>query len=329
MNLKNMSPLEHVVQSQQFDKEFLLELFEFTDFMKKNEYYVSDMLEGKTIAMLFYEPSTRTRFSFESAATRLGANKITTENAKEFSSASKGETLQDTIKVMDSYVDFIVMRHFQDDASDIAATISTKPIINAGSGKAQHPTQALLDMYTIYNEIGRLDKLDIMMVGDLLRGRTVESLVYLLSKFDGNEFCFISPDNSKVKPGIKKHQEEHNIRYKESENLEKYLSRADVVYMTRIQKERFDDPKEYEKAKGNYILDMNNVPNMKESSIIMHPLPRVDEIDASVDNNHRAKYFKQAQNGLYVRMALLAMLNKNKLNSWLKIKTNVKRHLKI
>jgi len=322
-----MSPLEHVVQSQQFDTKFLMDLFEFADFMKENEYYVSDMLKGKTIAMLFYEPSTRTRFSFESAATRLGANKITTENAKEFSSASKGETLQDTIKVMDSYVDFIVMRHFQDDASDIAATVSTKPIINAGSGKAQHPTQALLDLYTIYNEVGRLDKVDIMVVGDLLRGRTVESLVYLLSKFDNNEFCFISPNNSKVKPGIKQHLEEHNIKYEESEDLDRYLSRADVVYMTRIQKERFDNPIEYEKAKGNYILDMDNVPKMKESSIIMHPLPRVDEINVSVDNDHRAKYFQQAQNGLYVRMALLAMLNKNKLNPWLKIKTNVKKYL--
>ena len=320
-----MSPLEHVVQSQQFDKEFLLDLFKFADFMKENEYYVSSLLKGKTIAMLFYEPSTRTRFSFETAATRLGASKITTENAKEFSSASKGETLQDTIKVMGGYVDFIVIRHFQDDAADIAATVSTKPIINAGSGRAQHPTQALLDLYTIYNEVGRLDNLNVGVVGDLLRGRTVESLVYLLSKFDSNQFSFISPSNSKVKPGIKEHLEEHDVKYCESDDMDKYLPDVGVLYMTRIQKERFDDVKEYEKAKGNYILDIDKVSQMKKDAIIMHPLPRVDEIHTSVDLDPRAKYFQQANNGLYVRMALLAMLNKKELNTWLKIKTSIKK----
>lgn len=303
--------VKHIIKSQQFSKEFLLELFKVTSFMKENEYKVSDELKGKIVACLFYEPSTRTRFSFESALLRLGASKITTENAKDFSSASKGETLEDSISVTSAYSDFIVLRHFENDSSIKASSVSSVPIINAGSGSGQHPTQALLDVFTIHERFKSLSNLKIAVVGDLLRGRTVNSLVYLLSKFQGNTFYFVSPKNSCIKPGIKEHLSELNIDFVETEDLNSILPECDVVYMTRIQKERFDDPKEYDKAKGKFILDKNNVSLMKESGIIMHPLPRVDEISPDVDTDPRAKYFEQAKNGLYVRMALLKMLNDN------------------
>jgi aspartate carbamoyltransferase catalytic subunit len=307
--VKIISPYKHVIESQQFSKKFLTELFETTKYMKDNEYKVSGLLKGKIVALLFYEPSTRTRFSFESAILRLGAEKITTENAKEFSSASKGETLQDSIKVINAYADFIVLRHFEDDSSEIASSVSNIPIINAGAGRGQHPTQALLDVYTIYENFGKLENLNVALVGDLLRGRTVNSLVYLLSQFKGNKFYFISPENSKAKKGIKEHLEKHEVEYVETDQLDKSLEEVDIVYMTRIQKERFEDIEEYDKAKGKFILDAKNVSLMKKDAIIMHPLPRVDEISTEVDNNPRAKYFEQAKNGLYVRMALLKILN--------------------
>lgn len=310
--MESINPYKHIVESQQFDKEFLNELFETTKYMKENEFNVGDTLKGKVVAMLFYEPSTRTRFSFESASLKLGANTITTENAKEFSSASKGETLQDTIKVVNGYADFIVIRHYEDDSSEIAASVSKVPIINAGAGKGQHPTQALLDVYTIYENFGRLDNLNIAFIGDLLRGRTVNSLIYLLSKFSKNKFCLISPENCRIKEGIKQHLKEHELEFTESEDMDECIKDVDVAYMTRIQKERFEKPEEYEKAKGRFILNKENVNKMKENAIIMHPLPRVDEIQPEVDSDSRAKYFEQARNGLYVRMALLKMLNQHK-----------------
>ncbi len=318
----NISPYRHIIESQQFNEEFLAELFETTRYMKKNKFKVENLLKGRIGAMLFYEPSTRTRLSFESASYKLGANVISTENAKEFSSAAKGETLQDTIKVISGYADFIVLRHYEDDSSEIAASVSKVPIINAGSGTEQHPTQALLDVYTIDENFGTLENLNIVFIGDILRGRTVNSLVYLLSKPKGNKFDFISPENSRIKEGIKVYLKEHNLKFTETEDLEGKLKKADVVYMTRIQKERFvlnGTPKdseeyrkgmiEYEKAKGMFILNNKNVSTMKKDAIIMHPLPRVDEIHPEVDSDLRAKYFEQAENGLYVRMALLKILD--------------------
>ena len=274
-----------------------------------NEYYVSDLLKGKTIAMLFYEPSTRTRLSFETAANLLGAITEMTENAQEFSSAAKGETLQDTIRTVNAYADFIVMRHKDNDSSEIASTASEVPIVNAGSGTGQHPTQALLDLFTIYNKLKRTKNLTIALVGDLARGRTVNSLVYLASKFPGNKFYFVAPDNSRVKYGIKKHLDEHDVEYIETADMNEAMKNSDVVYMTRIQKEYFDDEEEYEKAKGKFKIGPKEMKLMKENTILMHPLPRVDEIDTAVDEDPRAIYFEQAQNGLYVRMALLKMLN--------------------
>lgn len=310
-NLKKSNPRENVVFSQQFDKEFLFELFDRTDFMKDNKYEVSNILNNRIVAMLFYEPSTRTRFSFESAVHRLGGKVIGTENASVFSSAKKGETLEDTINMVSGYSDIIVLRHNEDDSSERAVFASDVPIINAGSGSAQHPTQALLDVYTIYDEFGRLEDLRVGLVGDLLRGRTCDSLVYLLSKFDNNQFYFVSPENSKVKPSLKSHLDENNVSYFESGDLNDLLPNVDVCYMTRIQKERFSSDSEYELAKGKFILDTDNVNTMKKDAIVMHPLPRVDEITTAVDLNPRARYKQQAKNGLYVRMALLEMIAKN------------------
>lgn len=311
MKKERISPYKHIIESQQFDVDFLKKIFKETDYMKKNEHQVLKLLKGKIIAMLFYEPSTRTRFSFETAALRLGATTITTENAKEFSSASKGETLQDSIRIVSGYADFIVMRHYEDDSSEIAASVSSVPVINAGAGKGQHPTQALLDVYTIYENFSRLNNLKIALVGDLLRGRTVNSLVYILSKFKGNKFYFVSPENSRIKPGIKEHLEENNHEYEESEDLNEVLKEVDVVYMTRVQKERFDNPEEYQKAKGRFVINKSNIDLMKEDAIILHPLPRVDELACEIDDDKRAKYFEQAKNGLYVRMALLKVLNEH------------------
>jgi aspartate carbamoyltransferase catalytic subunit len=307
--MKNPSPNKYVISTKQFDADYLLEIFQLVDDMKKNPKNYRRELEDKIVATLFYEPSTRTRFSFESAVHRLGGSVITTENAAEFSSSSKGETIEDSTQVMGAYADFIIMRHFDDEASEQAMEVTTVPLINAGSGKSQHPTQSLLDAYTIYQNFGRLDNLKIALVGDLLRGRTVGSLVYLLGKFPNNNFCFISPENSQIKDGVKEYLQEHELVFTETDNLESCLKDTDILYMTRIQKERFRNRLEYEKAKGNLILDLPKVQTMKEDAIIMHPLPRVDEISVEVDDDKRAKYFEQAANGLWVRMALLKKLN--------------------
>jgi aspartate carbamoyltransferase catalytic subunit len=311
MEIKNISPYKHVLESQQFDDEFITNLFKLTKYMKENTNKVNNELKGKIVTLLFYQPSTRTRLSFETAANKLGATVEMTENAQEFSSAAKGETLHDTIKTVNAYCDFIVIRHKDNDSSEIAANASTVPIINAGSGTGQHPTQALLDIYTIHEKFNTLQNLSIAVVGDLARGRTVNSLVYLMSKFKGNKFYFVAPENSMIKPGIKDHLKEHNIQFEETDDLDNTLKKVDVVYMTRIQKEYFDDPNEYEKAKGQFMIDKSNINLMKDNAILMHPLPRVDEINVDVDDDPRAIYFEQAKNGLYVRMALLKMLNDN------------------
>jgi aspartate carbamoyltransferase catalytic subunit len=270
------------------------------------------VLRGKIVATLFYEPSTRTRFSFESATYRLGGEVITTENAQEFSSATKGETIEDSIRVMSAYADFIVMRHFEEDSSKRAISTAKVPVINAGSGKSQHPTQALLDVYTIWKELGTLEDIHVAVVGDLLRGRTCDSLVYLLSKFGGTHFSFVSPENCNVKESLKEHLEEEGSTYEEIDDMNVCIEKVDALYMTRIQKERFHNTEEYEAAKGKFILGESDANKMKDDAIIMHPLPRVDEISVNVDVNKRARYFEQAENGLWVRMALLVLLNKNK-----------------
>ena len=311
--MKRFSPYEHIVEAQQFDEEFLLKLFKEADMMKEldEKDKLPDSLKNRVVAMLFYEPSTRTRFSFETAVLKLGGKTISTENAREFSSVSKGESLKDTIRVIGCYADFVVMRHNQEGAAMEAAIVSKKPIINAGDGKGQHPTQALLDVYTMYKEFKRLGNLKVAMVGDLSRGRTVRSLSYLLSKFKGNKLYFVSPENSKMKEDILQHLKENNIEFIETDNLQKVLPEVDIVYMTRVQKERFESQEEYEKVKDLYIINRENIKLMKPNAILLHPLPRINEISTEVDSDSRCRIFEQARNGLYIRMALLKIINEN------------------
>ncbi|MBW1635634.1 MAG: aspartate carbamoyltransferase [Deltaproteobacteria bacterium] len=307
--------LEHVYESQQFDSELLDIIFTVADEMKndlllKKRRY-SQVLKDKIMASLFYEPSTRTRFSFESAMARLGGSILTTENAKEFSSASKGETLYDSTRVMCGYADLIVMRHNKPGSAKMAAEASSVPVINAGDGSGQHPTQALLDLYTIKDSFSTINGLSIAMVGDLKYGRTVRSLSYLLTKYSNITIYFVSPSVCRMDDDIKNYLTENDIKWKDEDSLEKVLPLVDCIYMTRIQRERFPNPEDYESAAGKYIIDVEQAGMMKEKSIIMHPLPRVDEISREVDKDPRARYFQQAGNGLYIRMALLYLLLTN------------------
>lgn len=263
----------------------------------------------KLMASLFYEPSTRTRFSFESAMLRLGGKVMTTEQATQFSSASLGETLDDTIQVVDDYADVIVLRHNEIGGAARAAAVSTVPIINAGEGKGggQHPTQALLDLYTIFNEINTLDGLKIAMVGNLADGRTVRSLSYLLGKFERVRIWFIAPEGLQMKNDILEYLAERNVWYAVESDFQKALPEIDVVYVTRIERERFGgNDKEYEKLTRQYFFDKSTMGNLPSHSIVMHPLPRSGEIAKEVDGDRRAAYFRQTRNGVIVRMALLA-----------------------
>jgi aspartate carbamoyltransferase catalytic subunit len=307
--------LAHVCEAQQFDRELLEIVFNTADDMKKalkGENPYARVLENKIMASLFYEPSTRTRFSFESAMSRLGGKIITTENAKEFSSAAKGESLYDSTRVMNGYADVIVMRHHEAGSAKKAAEASRIPVINAGDGAGQHPTQALLDLYTIRDSFHGISGLNIAMVGDLRYGRTVRSLSYLLTKYEGVTLYFVSPSVCRMEDDIKEYLNKYGVPWREEEDLEKVLPVIDCVYMTRVQKERFDNPEDYREAAGKYILTVEKVQTMKEKAIIMHPLPRVHEIPREVDQDPRAKYFEQAQNGLFIRMALLYLLLKDR-----------------
>jgi len=304
--------LKNLLEAQQFTPDILFALFKKADEIRKNPKNFLDALKGKIIATLFYEPSTRTRLSFESAMMRLGGEVISTENAKEFSSAVKGESMEDTARIVASYCDCIVMRHYEEGSAKKASDVVNIPVINAGDGKGQHPTQALLDLYTIYREFGHLDNLKIAMVGDLLSGRTVRSLCYLLGKFPATEVVFVSPEHLKIREDIKEYLTRHNVKFSESDNLSKVLKEVNVIYMTRIQKERMS-LEDYEKAKGKFIINEENFNLVKKSSIIMHPLPHVEEIDLPISiekEDKRVAYFRQAENGLYIRMALLLMLIK-------------------
>jgi aspartate carbamoyltransferase catalytic subunit len=302
--------LHHIIEAQQFDVPTLLRLIEKTQEMEK---VVSgggtSQFHGQIMATLFYEPSTRTRFSFETAMHRLGGSVISTENAAEFSSVAKGETLEDTVRILNGYADVLVLRHYEVGSARRAAAVSRIPVINAGDGAGQHPTQALLDLYTIHKEIGSIDGLRIAMVGDLAQGRTVRSLAYLLSKFQDIRIYFVAPPLLKMKQDILDHLREKRVWYTEETDLDKVLPEVDVVYQTRIQKERFGDRlADYEQCRGVYVINSESLRHMKPNAIVMHPLPRLDEIAMEVDGDPRAAYFRQAQNGLYVRMALLSMV---------------------
>jgi len=304
--------MNHIIDTKQFkDDRELQKIFREADRMesicRKGE--ASEDLKGKILATLFYEPSTRTRFSFESAMHKLGGRVIGTESAAHFSSFVKGETLPDTMRVISSFADVIVMRHPETGSAKLAAKYSSVPIINAGDGSGQHPTQSLLDAYTIQKELGRLDNLNVAMVGDLLYGRTVHSLAYLLAHRKGIKLFFVSPKQLSIPGDLKEYLEkEKGIPFEETERLEDVAGDVDVLYVTRIQKERFRSPEEYEKMKGCYVVDRKILELMKKDARVLHPLPRVNEISTEVDEDPRAAYFRQAENGLFVRMALLKMV---------------------
>jgi len=302
------SRLKHVIESQQFSRSLLDELFALTEEIKSEPHRFSGRLNGRVMAALFYEPSTRTRLSFEAAMLRLGGSTMGTDNAREFSSTAKGETLEDTIRIVSGYADVIVLRHNEEGAAKRAAGVSTVPIINAGDGPGQHPTQALLDLYTIRQELGRIDGIRVAMVGDLANGRTVRSLTYLLSKFKDIKVWFVAPPQVAMREDLKDHLTENDVPWIETEDLDAVLPEVDVVYQTRIQKERFADPDAYLALKGIYRIDNRSLGLMRKYAIVMHPLPRVDEIAPEVDSDPRAAYFRQAHNGLHIRMALLNLL---------------------
>ncbi|KAI3820507.1 hypothetical protein L1987_08055 [Smallanthus sonchifolius] len=307
----NMFQLDDVIEAQQFDREILSAIFEVAREMETIEKASrgNQLLKGYLMATLFYEPSSRTRLSFESAMKRLGGEVLTTENAREFSSAAKGETLEDTIRTVEGYSDIIVMRHFESGAARRAAMTANIPVINAGDGPGEHPTQALLDVYTIEREVGKLDGIKVGLVGDLANGRTVRSLAYLLAKFKDVKIYFVSPEVVKMKDDIKEYLTSKGIKWEESVDLMEVASKCDVVYQTRIQKERFGERIDlYDEARGRYIVDRDVLSVMQKHAVVMHPLPRLDEITVEVDEDPRAAYFRQAKNGLYIRMALLKLL---------------------
>ena len=302
------SKLRHVIESQQFSRPVLEELIARADEIKREPHRFMGRLAGQVMAALFYEPSTRTRLSFEAAMLRLGGQTMGTDNAREFSSAAKGETLEDTVRIVSGYADVIVLRHNEEGTAKRAAAVSTVPVINAGDGPGQHPTQALLDLYTIRAELGKIDGVQVAMVGDLANGRTVRSLTYLLSKFKDVKVWFVAPPEVAMRDDLKAHLDEHQVPWVETQDLDAVLPEVDVVYMTRIQKERFTDLETYNRVKGVYRIDKSSLERMRKYAILMHPLPRVDEIAPEVDEDPRAAYFRQARNGLHIRMALLDRL---------------------
>lgn len=298
--MKNKS----LVSITDFSKEEILRILELAAEFEANPN--QKLLDGKVVASLFFEPSTRTRLSFETAITRLGGGIIGFSDTSS-TSATKGETLKDTIKMVSNYSDLIVMRHPLEGSARYASEQSDVPVINAGDGANQHPTQTLLDLYSIYKTQGTLENLNIFMVGDLKYGRTVHSLLMAMSLFNPT-FNFISPDALKMPDEYKLFLDKQGIKYYEHLEFTDIIERADILYMTRVQKERFSDPIEYEKVKNVYVLRNAMLDNTKDNLRILHPLPRVNEIHTDVDDNPKAYYFEQAENGVYARMAIIASI---------------------
>ncbi len=299
--------LKHILAVKQFERDWVDQLFADTDDMKSVK--ASDgLLRDRILATLFYESSTRTRLSFESAMLRLGGQVLSTENAREFSSAIKGETVEDTVRIISGYADGIVIRHYEQGAAERAATVSPVPIINGGDGPGEHPTQALLDYYTIQDEIGRVDGLRVALVGDLRFGRAARSLALMFLLSREVELIFVSPAAVPMGSDVRRALDEGGVSYRDEPDLDAALRVADVVYQTRVQKERFATPEEYAEAKGVYVIDEASMKNLGSQAVVLHPLPRVDEISPAVDTDPRAAYFRQARNGVFIRMALLNQL---------------------
>ncbi len=298
--MKNKS----LVSITDYSKEEYLRILELAAEFEQNPN--RNTLAGKIVATLFFEPSTRTRLSFETAVNRLGGRVVGFADVNS-SSVTKGETLKDTIKMVTNYVDLIVMRHPIEGAARYASEIASVPIINAGDGANQHPTQTLLDLYSIKKTQGKLEDLNIIMIGDLKYGRTVHSLLMAMSHFNPT-FYFVSPDELKMPKEYLSFLEQHKIKYYEYHDFLPVISQADIIYMTRVQKERFSDPIEYEKTKNAYVLNNAMLENTRPNMKILHPLPRVNEINLDVDDNPKAYYFTQALNGLYVRQAIISSI---------------------
>ena len=293
-----------MVEVGQFDRPQIERLFAAADRMRDLPRNAGP-LAGYTLATIFYEPSTRTRLSFETAMHRLGGNVISTENAREFSSAIKGESVEDTVRIVEGYADAIVIRHHEQGAAHRAAAVAAVPILNAGDGPGEHPTQALLDLYTIGHELGRIDGLRVALVGDLRYGRTARSLARLFRLTEGTELVFVSPPAVPMGDDVRAELAEAGIPYRDEPDLDAVLPNVDVVYQTRVQKERFATPDDYETAKGQYVIDAEAMALLNPDAVLLHPLPRVDEITTDVDADPRAAYFRQARNGVFIRMALL------------------------
>lgn len=294
-----------VISIKDFSREEIDYIFDIAKAMEPIAKKGSEMLRGKILATLFFEPSTRTRLSFETAMHKLGGSTIGFAEA-EIASVRKGENLADTVRTVENYADVIAVRHPLEGAAKLAAEFANVPVINGGSGAEEHPTQALLDLYTIIKEKGKIDGLKIALLGDLRYGRTVHSLAYALSLYN-IELYLVSPESLKMRREVLQAIKE-KIPVFEKTSLEKIIPAVDVLYVTRIQKERFPDPAEYAKVKGSYKIDLNVLKDAKEDLVILHPLPRVDEIAAEVDNTKYACYFKQVWSGIVVRMGLLALI---------------------
>lgn len=282
----------------------ILKILKLAAAFEKNP--VQDILRGKVVATLFFEPSTRTRLSFESAVNKLGG-KIIGFTDSSTSSVTKGETLNDTIRTVNNYVDLIVMRHPIEGSARYASEISTVPVVNAGDGANQHPTQTLLDLYSILKTQGKLENLNICMVGDLKYGRTVHSLMMAMSRWN-TSFNFVAPEELRMPDEYKLYLDNLGLKYRETTDLNSVIDKADIVYMTRVQKERFSDPMEYEKVKNAYVLHDYMLADTKPGMRILHPLPRVNEINPDVDSNEKAYYFEQALNGVFTRQAIICTL---------------------
>ena len=290
-----------LVSIEDYTKDEILEVLKLASAFEENPN--QRLLEGKVVASLFFEPSTRTRLSFETAINRLGGRIVGFSDASS-SSVTKGETLKDTIKMVDNYCDLIVMRHPVEGAARYASEVAAHPVINAGDGANQQPSQTMLDLYSIYKTQGTLENLTICMVGDLKYGRTVHSLLQAMSHFHPT-FHFVAPESLQMPTAYKLKLRELNISYYEHTELDEVIDQADILYMTRVQRERFADPLEYEKVKNVYILKNAMLANAKENMRILHPLPRVNEIDVDVDENPKAYYFEQARNGVFARQAII------------------------
>ena len=300
--------MKHLIDIKNLTVEEINELIEVANDIIQNKEKYSHKCDGKKLATLFFEPSTRTRLSFEAAMMELGGNVIGFSSA-DTSSASKGETVSDTIRVIGCYADIIAMRHPKEGAPLVASLKSTVPVINAGDGGHNHPTQTLTDLLTIQREKGRLENLTIGLCGDLKFGRTVHSLITAMSRYKNIEFILISPNELKIPEYIKRDiLEKNNIKWTETNDIEKYMDKLDILYMTRVQKERFFNEEDYIRLKDYYILNKEKLEKAKKDLCIMHPLPRVNEISVDVDDDPRAAYFRQVENGKHIRMALILKL---------------------